>query len=487
MSTRSPSPRRAHSRSQSARALRERAQWALRAHNPPTTPIGIGSWANELGERQARAVIDLSLRVGEAMLSTGASAADVVATVLRLMSAYDVHSAHVDITYTSITVSMHRGVDDDPLSVMRIVRTRAADYTRLQRLQELVRAVVEENLGADEARAQLDGILRSPHPYNRGIVAWAFALMAGGITGLLGGGIVMIVISTLTTALIDRVQRWLAERGLAAFFSQAVGGAIPTSVAVGLYAAQSAGVEVVGGISPSLVVATGIIVLLTGLSVVGSAQDALDGYYVTAGARILEVLMMTLGVVAGVLGVLALAAQLGVPMSISTAVGLNPGLFVTVGATLFTAFMFCISTYTGFRATIVGMLTAGLGWVVYYSGSELGFGRPTASAVAALVIGAVAQLVGHRLRVPSLVVTTAGIIPLLPGTPVYRGLFEMLQGGGTGVNATEGLPGLVEAGAVGLALAGGVSLGTFLGRPARTALDRSMRRALRRSRSHARQ
>ncbi|HET8599920.1 MAG TPA: threonine/serine exporter family protein [Segeticoccus sp.] len=485
MSTQFPQHRPARPRPQAGRVIRERAQWALRAHNPPTVPIGIGAWANELDERQARAVIDLALRTGESMLSTGASASDVVATVLRLMSAYGVRSAHVDITYTSITVSMHRGIDDDPLTVMRIVRVRSADYTRLERLQELVRAIAEDKITVDEARARLDQVVRAPHPYRRWFITATFALMAAAVTALLGGGIVMIIVSTLTTVLIDQSQRWLAQRGLAAFFSQAVGGAIPTLVAVGLYAAQHAGLHVLGGISPSLVVASGIIVLLAGLSVVGSAQDALDGYYVTAGARTFEVMLMTLGVVAGVTGVLALAGRLGVPMSISPFTSLAPSIAVQVLASMATATFFCLSTYTGARATIMGTVTAGLGWCVYLLGFELGFGRPTASALAALVIGAVAQLVGYRLRVPSLVITTAGIVPLLPGGSVYRGLFEMLQGANG--DATAALPGLVEAAAVGLALAGGVSLGTFVGRPARLALDRSMRRALGRGRADARE
>lgn len=471
-------------RPQAGRVIREKAHRALRSSNPPTVPIGIGAWADELDQRQARAVADLALRVGESMLSTGASASEVVATVLRLTSAYGVRSGHVDITFTSITVSVHRGLDNDPMTVMRIVKVRSADYTRLERLHDLVRDIVEDGIGVEEARSRLDEIVHAPHPYRRWVVSWAFALMAGAVTALLGGGLVMIVISTLTTALIDRVQRWLAHRGLAAFFTQAVGAAIPTLVAVGLYAAQSRGLGILAGVSPSLVVASGIIVLLAGLSVVGSAQDALDGYYVTAGARILEVLMLTLGVVAGVTGVLALAARIGVPMDISPLTGLAPLVGVQVLASMATGLMFSISTYAGIRASLVGTVTAGLGWLVYLFGSTLGFGRPTSSALAALLIGALAQLVGHRLRVPSLAVTTAGIVVLLPGGSVYRGLFDMVHGSSS---PSAGMPGLVEAAAVGLALAGGVSLGTFIGRPARSALDRSMRRALRRSRADARE
>ena len=58
--------------------------------------------------------MDLALRVGELLLSTGASASDVVATVLRMTSAYDLQAVHVDITYTSVAVSWHGGGGTDP-------------------------------------------------------------------------------------------------------------------------------------------------------------------------------------------------------------------------------------------------------------------------------------------------------------------------------------------------------------------------------------
>ena len=101
----------------------------------------------------ARSVIDLAMRVGETLLSTGASASDVVATVLRLTDAYDLRSVHVDVTFTSISVSYHRGLDADPMTVMRGIKVRSMDLTRLERLPTLVR---------DIAAALLYAILAHP-------------------------------------------------------------------------------------------------------------------------------------------------------------------------------------------------------------------------------------------------------------------------------------------------------------------------------------
>ena len=91
----------------------------MRASGPPTEPLSLWRGADGVDHVTARAVIDLAMRVGETLLSTGASASGVVATVLRLTDAYGLRSVHVDVSFTSISVSYHRGPDADPMTVMR--------------------------------------------------------------------------------------------------------------------------------------------------------------------------------------------------------------------------------------------------------------------------------------------------------------------------------------------------------------------------------
>ncbi len=435
---------------------------------------------------RARAVLDLTLRVGEALLSTGASASDVTATVLRLAAAYGVTSVHVDVTFTSITVSQHRGHDQDPLTVMRIVKARTTDYTRLENLHQLVRDATDGDLDLAAARRRLDGIVRAPHPYRRWLVTAALAGMGASVAALFGGGPALVLLAAATTAVIDRVQRRLARKGLPAFFTQVVGAAIPTLVAVGLlFLVSRTGIRL-EDLPPSLVVATGIIVLLAGLSVVGAALDALDGYYVTAGARSFEVLVLTLGIVVGVGVVLALASRAGVPMAISTTTQVSPSIVVQIVASTAVAGCFAASAYAGLRASLVAAGTGALGWVTFSTASALDAGPAASSAGAAAVVGLLAQVLSERLRVPSLAVTTAGIVPLLPGLAVYRGLFQLVDPEPMSGLAT-GLTTLFGAAGVGMGLAIGVSLGTYAGRPLRSRMDRWQQRALRRSRADARE
>src|SRR5690625_3528762 len=115
----------------------------MRAVREPTQRIVLTDPDEEISQRHARSVIDLCLRTGEAMLAAGASAADVVATVLRISDTYELSGMQVDITFTSITVSVRRGLDEDPISVMRVVKARTTDYTRIQGVYKLISEITE--------------------------------------------------------------------------------------------------------------------------------------------------------------------------------------------------------------------------------------------------------------------------------------------------------------------------------------------------------
>ncbi len=465
---------------------RDRAAHVVRGVSPPTMAIGTRLDGDEdISQVHARAVIDLALRVGEAMLSTGASAADCVANVLRLTSAYGVSSAHVDVTFTSITVSIHRGIHEDPLSVMRVIPGRAPDYTRLEAVQRIVDEVTRdagsgrEPMDVDRARARLQRVLAAPHPYRRWVVTAGGALLTVGVVMLFGAAPAMWVVAALSAVLVDRVQRVMYRVGLAAFFTQVLSAMVPATVALLLYAGMQHGIEIPGVRSPSLVAISGIIMLLAGLGVVGAAQDALDGYYVTAGARVLEVVMLTLGIAVGIAIVIGTASRLGVSMEVSPFVSLGGSpVQSTIGAALI-ALGFCLGTYTGLRATVVAMLVAALGWLVLEVALGLGLGPVESTAVAAAPVGALAFVAHRRLRMPELAIGTAGIVALLPGLAVYRAIHLMQQG--TPAVAPNALVHLGTAVATGLALAGGLSIGGYLARR-RLGLDVAAQRARRRSR-----
>ncbi|MEO7448094.1 MAG: threonine/serine exporter family protein [Humibacillus sp.] len=461
----------------------------MRPSGPPTDSIPLWTTADGVDRDTGQAVVDLALRAGVAMLATGASAADVTATVLMLTRAYGLTSVHVDVTYTSLTVSYHRGPRADPMTVMRIVPFRSQDFTRLERLRELILSLTRDPLPVDEARVRFDGVVSSPHPYRRWLVTGAGGALAAGAAALVGAGPFIVLISFVTALVVGRVMAWLSSAGIASFFAQSVGAAIPTLVATLVVALQSRGLVFFGDVSPSLLVASGIVLLLSGLSVVGAAEDALEGYYVTAGARAFEVIALTLGIAVGVSTVLSLGARLGFPIAITSQTRVTDELALQVVCAVVISVAFAAMSYARGRVIVAAGVAGALGWLVLALGERLGIGSITVSAIAAATVGFVTRVAAPRLGYSALAVTTAAIVPLLPGRLAYQGISEIVsRPDETGV--PSGLTTLAQAFGTGLALAAGVAMGTYFAgliqakrtgarpRPAAAASRRTVTRAV---------
>jgi uncharacterized membrane protein YjjB (DUF3815 family) len=298
------------------------------------------------------------------------------------------------------------------------------------------------------------------------VVTVALSTLAGAVAVLLGGGAAVALVAAATTAVIDRVVWFLSLRGLPAFFLQAAGAAVAALVAVALYLARPVLPFDPTLLPPSLVVASGIVVLLAGLSLVGAAEDAISGFPITAGARAFEVFVLTLGIVVGIGFVLDVARRLGVPL-VLLGPPQNPSpVVVQVLAAGVVALAWAVASYARPRAVLVAAGAGATAWAVLSLMSTLGVGAAVASAVAAVVVGFVSEWASPRLGVPSIVTSVCGIVPLLPGLAIYRGMFDLVNTT-TDIGVLPGVAGLFGALMIGLGIAAGVTLGEFLGAPLR--------------------
>lgn len=461
------------------RGLPRLASAAWRSGDPQTLTFALPGHDDAVSRQHARAVADVALRVGEALLVMGTPASDVAATALRVLHTYGVTSAHVDVTFTAITVSVDRGLDQDPLTVMRVIRQRSLNHSRLQNVQRLIDRVTTVHSsarpGIDEVREELVRALRAPRPYRNWVVALGGALMAAGIVVTLGGGAVSILLAALSAAIVTQVVDVLERADFPVFYNQVLGAAIPTSIAVGLAWLQLQGAAPISGAdSPSLVAISGIVVLLAGMTVVGAAQDALGGYYVTASARGLEVVVVTVGIAVGIGLVLTLTTRAGLPVTITPQVASVTDPLPILVAAVFVGTGYALSTRTAPRTVLLAGLTAPLVYAAYLPVAPLGLPVGFAVAVPAILAGALGFAVHHRLQVPEQVVTLGAIIMLLPGLAVYRGLDQLISAG----DPMAGIEQLFAALGTGLGLAAGVSVGSFLARRL-VGPDRIGRRVLR--------
>jgi uncharacterized membrane protein YjjP (DUF1212 family) len=413
-------------------------------------------------DARVQEVLDLCMRIGEVLMSSGESVDETTHVMMRIAAASGLSAVDVDITFTSITMCCHRGMAATPVTSMRLVQYRSLDLTRLLAVGRVIDRLEEGAVDVRGAATELSEAVSSRHPYPRWVATIGWAGLAASIAVLLGGGFITGLAAFGVTAMIDRIGRILNRRGLPAFFQQVVGGALATGATVALF-----GLGVFPpGTRPSLVVAATITVLLSGLSLVGTGQDAISGYYVTAAGRAVEIALLSAGLLVGVVMGLRVGLEFAPPLEVAGELPSGPGRFgLTLVAGAVAASCYALAGYAPARSLVAAGIAGALGGGTYAVLVQLaGIGPVPATGAAAVVIGIGAGLFRHGGGVPPLVITFAGITPLLPGFSAYRGFYQLAVEG-----VADGLVTITLALGIGLALAAGVAFGDFLTRPRRPA------------------
>jgi uncharacterized membrane protein YjjP (DUF1212 family) len=432
----------------------------VRETDPPTDtlsritdPEGSGfdpSYSERVGE-----VLDLAGNIGAILMASGTPAMATMDQVLAITAAYGIDRCKVDVINTTIHVSAYRGPTLPPASTLHIVQSRSMDFSRLAAVDRLIGRIRAGQVPPTQARNELDDIITAPHPYKRWIATLAWGALAFATAGTLGGGLLVCLVSALSAMTIDRVNRRLNRHGLPFFFQYAVGGAIATAPAILLYAlSPKLGLH----FEPTIAIAAGLVVLLAGLSLVGSVGDVITGAPVTAAARFFELVMMTAATIAGVAFVLHFANRFGAPF---VAIGADapPALAelparVAFGAA--SAAAFALACYAERSAAVAAAFGGAAGTIAFLLAQGAGLGAVVASFVAAVPIGLVGRLMERRNLAPPLVVSITGIVPLLPGLALLHGIYAILND-----QHAVGFASVLSALAIGTALAAGVTLGEW--------------------------
>lgn len=428
----------------------------------------------------ARKVALLCLHVADLMLDAGMSANDIVGGMLRITHAYGLNGVHIDLTSTSVTLSYHPPSYAAPLTILRVVQPGFPDYDKAQRTSMLTERIVR-GLPIDDAVAAFDEIRDSPRRYPWWVSMVGNAGVSAGVALLFTTSIRIVLITFVVGCLIDRLIAWLDDKGVPPFFQQTFAAFAITLVAAAVSAIGQRGIPLFANLDPTLIVVGGIVMLVAGMLVVGAVQDAIDQFYVTATARLFEVVMRTAGIVVGIV----LALQVTNALGIRTHVDPDPIALGPVPAQLVGAFVLSLAwalyCYAGPIPALLAGLMGLLGWIGYLVAIGVGLGEVPANTVGAWLVAFVSTVLLRRTTIPSFSLISAALLPLVPGLSLYNGLIQIVGTHDTPGSFAAGQATLGVALGVALGIAAGASLGVYLGRPIVSQLrrirDRTARRA----------
>ncbi len=400
-------------------------------------------------------VLDLTLRIGELLLAGGEGAEDVEAAMFAVCRSYGLDRCEPNVTFTLLSISYQPSLVEDPVTASRTVRRRGTDYTRLAAVFHLVDdfSDPETQISLEEAYRRLAEIRRNRHPYPGWVLTCASGLLAGAASVLVGGDLVVFVAAALGAMLGDRLAWLCAGRGLPEFYQFTVAAMPPAAIGIALTLAHV-------DVKASAVVTGGLFALLPGRALVAGVQDGLTGFYITAAARLLEVMYFFVGIVVGVLMMLYVGVQLGAHLNPDAALGNSERPLWQIGASMLLSLTFAVLLQQERSTVLAVTLNGGVAWSVYGAMFYTGELSPVAStAVAAGLVGLFGQLLSRYRFASALPYTTAAIGPLLPGSATYFGLLSFAQN-----NVDKGLVSLSTAAALAMAIAIGVNLGSEISR-----------------------
>lgn len=397
------------------------------------------------------AVFDLAMRIGEGLLTNGAAASEVTATVLRVTSSSGLRNVSVQVTFNEVTISYLADESATPFTRVRSAGERVQNFARLAAFEDVSHQYISGQLDLAEARQRAAAIPQEPSLYRLPLVIFAFAMMGGAAALGFGAGSLVVLAATLAAGILIGLGELLARWSIPPFYGQALGGFIAVSMAVIVALLDATA-------NPSIVVVSCIIVQLAGLSSISAVQDAVTGWYVTAAGRILETLMLTVGIVAGVRAGILVADLIGADISVTASMPLTfTTALVVVVSGVGIGLGFGIGTQMPARLLVIGSGIAALAALLdHLLVAGVGLDRSFSVGIVAFITGILATALSDVLRAPALAFVMCGVIPLVPGSRIYRGLL------GLGDDLSVGVSELLVAGEVAVAIAAGVVLGQLV-------------------------
>ncbi|WP_104162180.1 threonine/serine exporter family protein [Arthrobacter sp. ZGTC212] len=465
----------------SSAAAKRMLRRLVQGETPPTQAMSIverlaGSpYANPLvrtagPDASARKTLDLALGLAETMFRYGAGALEVETAIIAVTAAFGLDSIEVDITNQSVLLN-YSPKDQTPITVMRVVRSWTNNYAGLGLVHQLVTDIIDGGVSRAEASNRLNEIMHRPKPFPRWAVTFSTGAFAAAIVGFIGGGPLASLVAFVSTFLVSLLQRVLGRWRVPDFFTTAASGFLVTALAMLFWSMDVP-------ISPGIVVAGGILLLLPTGRLVSAVQDAINGFPVTASGRFLSAFLTFGALVAGIAVALVVGALLGVPrLDVTQVVGSQYPFAVTLVLLAVALGTICVVEQSPMNLVLPTVLTGLAGFLVFQLSELVGVGPRLTPAVAAIFIGMLARMIALRMGAPQLIVAVPAVLFLFPGLSIFRAMYGLSIGSD---DITVGAVGIFNALTIILAIAGGVVFGDNLARPLTRNLSGNDRRNRRR-------
>jgi len=392
----------------------------------------------ELEAEEFRSHVQLLAALGKGLHASGLPSHR-LETMLHDISARLETPAQVFSLPTGLIVSV--GEETSPTTMLLRAESTAVHLERLARLYAVARGIARGALEAPEAKRRIDYVMRTQDSWGWPAIILAYVLSAGAFAVFFGGKVPEIATAILVgfaVGLIALAMQLLRSRTRVFELSAAAAAATIANVAA-IY---------IQDFVEWIPLASGLIILLPGFSLVDALDELAHGHLASGGARLAGAGVVLLAMGFGtVIGLTLVSTELILPAPIRPH---EPPDWWAAPALVAVA----AGSMIRFRARWRNYWAALVGSTIALVGARLGayyLGPHAGPFLAALLLGAGANIFAMILRQPAQLMAVPGLALLVPGSFGVRSLEALLS-----ANTTLGVETAFQMFLTGMALVAGL-------------------------------
>jgi uncharacterized membrane protein YjjP (DUF1212 family) len=250
---------------------------------------------------QTAELMEIALKAGEIILTSGAEIYRVEETIIRICSSYGTECESF-VLPTGIFISI-RDEDGSMQTAFKRIRQRTVDLNRIDRINTFSRGLKDLRLSYTEAAKQLSSI-EAGRQYNLP-VRFAAAVVASFVfTMLFQGGLFDGIAAAVVGSLVYMLKEFLGKKGFFQFFELFSAGLVAGFLSI-------AAVRLFPGLNEYKIIIGSMMLYLPGMAMTNSIKDAFYGDLVASFTRMGEAFLIAAAVAAGVAISLAISMNWG--------------------------------------------------------------------------------------------------------------------------------------------------------------------------------
>lgn len=357
---------------------------------------------------------------------------------------------------TSISITI-LPPDGEPRTYMIRVSPGEVNLERLRQTTEVARRVINGEINSQQGAEYLKTIASAVPDYPSWVIALAFALVSTCIARIFSGGLNEMLVSAAIGLVVGIIAIASKTRPLLDHLLPTICAFVATSLA--LFMAHWLGIQS----TTSVVVISGLIILLPGLSMTIALAELATQNLVSGTARLSGTATVFIQLAFGSALAAELTTRLGLEFNHAPLMTVEPW-SIWLAATV--AALALVPLFSARKQDAGWFVLASLTAFTTAQFASQAMGPSLGAFAGAITVGLLAKLVTRFFDVPGAMIIMPGFIILVPGTVGYRSILALVE-----KDMVAGLATAFDVAIIGISLVAGFLLSSLVHLPKKDAKD----------------